>query len=157
MLETIRELALEELAPRRGARGSGAVTPAGSSASRRRAARTGAAAPARAWLEQIGRERENLRAALAWGAFEAGDVETGLRSAAALLPFWTAHALYDEGRRFLAALLSRSHESSVGPRGRSRSQAGSPGSRAMPGVRAAPARESLELLPPGEEWYRASA
>ena len=95
-------------------RRSAAGTRAGASASPRRAARTAGGSARATWLEHVGRERENLRAALAWGADERGDAETGLRTAAALQPFWTAHALYAEGQRALAALLSRSSEPTVG-------------------------------------------
>ena len=58
-----------------------------------------------AWLGQVGREQENLRAALAWAARDAR--ECGLRLAAALAPFWTAHGLIGEGRRALAAIMAR--------------------------------------------------
>ena len=104
-----------------------------------------------AWLERVGRERENLRAALAWG----GDAETGLRLAAGIGPFWIAHGLIDEGKRSLAAVLAGSREPSLG-RARALSVAGF--LRLLEGdveesERAC--RESLELSPDGEEWYRA--
>ncbi|MGH3103368.1 MAG: ATP-binding protein, partial [Gaiellaceae bacterium] len=114
MLETIREFALEQLAA------SGQ-----DEASRQRHARfflevaedggpNLRGAERSAWLEQLDRELENLRAALAWSASEAGDAETGLRLAASLLTFWTAHGFISEGAGFLAALLARSEEPSVG-------------------------------------------
>ena len=74
---------------------------------------------ARRLARRRGRERENLRAALAWS----GEGETGLRLAAALAPFWIAHGLIGEGRRSLAAVLAGSGEPSVG-RARALSVAG---------------------------------
>jgi non-specific serine/threonine protein kinase len=104
-----------------------------------------------AWLDRVGYERENLRAALAW----AGDSETGLRLAAGLAPFWITHGLLDEGKRSLATVLAGSGEPSVG-RARALSAAGflnmvsgdvEPADRAC--------RNSLTLLPAAESWYRA--
>ena len=155
MLETIRELALEELAGageeheirRRHAGWFLGVAEEGGP-------NLGGSARA-AWLERVGRERENLRAALAWSAHEHGDAETGLRSAAALLPFWTAHALFEEGGRVLAALLSRSREPTVG-RARALAVAGWLAGIEGDVGRCEPAcRESLALLPPEDDWYRA--
>jgi non-specific serine/threonine protein kinase len=155
MLETIRELALEQLAAageeheirRRHASWCLAVA---------EEAGPNAGGSARAtWLEDVDAERENLRAALAWGASEHGDAEAGLRTAAALLPFWTAHALYDEGRRSLAALLSRSGEPTAG-RARALAVAGWIAGIEGDAERCEPAcRESLALLPPADDWYRA--
>jgi predicted ATPase/DNA-binding SARP family transcriptional activator len=156
MLETIRELAGERLA-------AGGEAPAIRDAharwclamaeeggpNRRGAERTG-------WLDRAGRERENLRAALAW-AGAGGDVETGLRLAAGLAPFWTAHGLLDEGKRSVAAVLAASGEQSPG-RGRALAVSGflrmldgelEEGERAC--------RDSLPLSGRGEEWYRALA
>ena len=56
-------------------RRSEAPTRAGTSPSPRREARTGAGTSESAWLDRVGRERENLRAALAWTG-GGGDVET---------------------------------------------------------------------------------
>ena len=157
MLETIRELAVRGAG--RGRRGAGDPrprTPAGASASPRRAARTWAAALAPTWLEHVSRERENLRAALAWGADERGDAETALRIAAALQPFWTAHALYAEGQRRSSRRCSRARASRPsGARGRSRSRAGSAASRATSTTTERACSESLALLPAGDEWYQA--
>ena len=155
MLETIRELAVEQLAAggeeheirrRHASWCLGVAEEAGPNA--------GGSARA-AWLEDVGRERENLRAALAWGASGRGDAETGLRTAAALLPFWTAHALYEEAHRFLAALLSRSPEPTVG-RARALAVVGWIAGIEGDADRCEPAcRESLALLPPADDWYRA--
>ena len=87
MLETIRELAVEELAAgRRGAGDPGRGTRAGAWPSPRRAGpnRRGGRARAHVARATSSRERENLRAALAWGADERGDSETALRTAAGL-------------------------------------------------------------------------
>ena len=84
-----------------------------------------------------------------------GDAETGLRIAAALLPYWIAHGLYDEGRRFLAALLSRSRRAHPRPRA-ALAVAGWLAGIEGDVARCEPAcRESLALLPAGEDWYRA--
>ena len=105
MLETIRELAGERLAAGgeepaiRGAHARWYLAMAEEGGPNRRGAERAA------WLDRVGRERENLRAALAW-AGAGGDVETGLRLAAGLAPFWIAHGLIDEGRRSLAAVLA---------------------------------------------------
>jgi predicted ATPase/DNA-binding SARP family transcriptional activator len=155
MLETIRELALEELAAAgeeqriRGRHASWLLGVADTGGPNRRGSARAA------WLEQMAEERENLYAALTWSASEAGDPETGQRIAAALQPYWTAHGLYDEGRRFLAALRSRSREPTLG-RARALAVAGWLEGIEGDAARCEPAcHESLELLPAGEEWYRA--
>src|SRR5207244_4321177 len=57
------------------------------------------------WLERLEYERENLRSALAW-SIEQGEVEGGLRLAAALGQFWYVRGYLTEGREQLAALLA---------------------------------------------------
>ena len=156
MLETIRELAGERLAAGgeepaiRGAHARWYLAMAEEGGPNRRGAERAA------WLDRVGRERENLRAALAW-AGAGGDVETALRLAAGLAPFWIAHGLIDEGKRSLAAVLAGPREPSLG-RARALSVAGflrmlegdlEGGERAC--------RESLTLSGSGEEWYRAVA
>lgn len=68
------------------------------------ALRKGADQPA--WLVRLAREQANLRAALQRTAFR-GDVETGLRLAAALVSYWDGTGSVGEGRRWLHTLLSR--------------------------------------------------
>lgn len=152
MLETIRELASEQLAAggeelaMRAAHARWYLALAEEEGPNRRGAERAA------WLERVGREHENLRAALAWR----GDRETRLRLAAALAPFWTAHGLIDEGRRSLAAVLAVPGEPSVG-RGRALAVAGFLGlldGDVETGERTC--RESLTLLRDGD-WYRAVA
>ena len=153
MLETIRELAAERLA-------AGGEEPAIRAAHARwylavaeRGGPNRRGTERAAWLERVGRERENLRAALAWS----GDAERGLRLAAALAPFWIAHGLIGEGRRTLAAALTRAPATSVG-RTRALAVAGflalldgdlEAGERVC--------RESAAESQAGEEWYRAVA
>lgn len=57
------------------------------------------------WLEQLSRDHDNLRTALRW-AVRQGDVETGVRLATALAPFWAGHGYLNEGRRWLVAMLN---------------------------------------------------
>jgi predicted ATPase len=106
LLETAREFALEQLE----ASGETAAT------RRRHAAhflamaeeagpRLGGAEQ-RAWLEQLDRELDNLRAALSW-ARAAEDMESGLRLAVALARFWEEHGYVREGREWLESLLSQ--------------------------------------------------
>jgi predicted ATPase len=156
MLETIRELAGERLAA------NGEESAIRGAHARWYLAMTEAGGPNRrgteraAWLDRVERERANLRAALAW-AGAGGDVETGLRLAAGLAPFWTAHGLIAEGKRSLAAVLGATREPSLG-RTRALSVAGllcvldgdlEAGESAC--------RESLTRPRRGEEWYRAVA
>jgi predicted ATPase/DNA-binding SARP family transcriptional activator len=106
-----------------------------------------------AWLERVGEERENLRAALAWG----GDAEISLRLAAAMAPFWVAHGLIDEGKRSLAAVLDRAREPSLG---RAPALAAQGLLRLLDGELEGgeqASRESLTLTRPGDEWYTAVA
>jgi predicted ATPase/class 3 adenylate cyclase len=55
-----------------------------------------------AWLEQLEREHDNLRAAIDW-LLAAGRVDDALRAVSALGRFWRAHAHIREARAWLAA------------------------------------------------------
>ena len=65
-----------------------------------------------AWLDRIDRERENLRAALAWCAGEDGDAETGLRLAAALHAVLARPRPVRRGPALSRAALARTSEPS---------------------------------------------
>ena len=58
------------------------------------------------WLIRLERELDNFRAAIRW-AIDSGDVEPGLRLAAALDPFWIFGNHLREGRRHLEQLLAQ--------------------------------------------------
>ncbi len=68
-----------------------------------------------AWLDRLGDEHHNLRAALSW-AVDRGEAETGLRLAGALERFWDHRGHSAEGRRWLEALLSHDQGASPGVR-----------------------------------------
>jgi tetratricopeptide (TPR) repeat protein len=59
------------------------------------------------WLMRLDEEYDNLRAVLEWAAGE-GDGAAGLRIAGALWRFWQIRGYYQEGHRWLAALLAKS-------------------------------------------------
>jgi predicted ATPase len=107
MLETIREYALERLAEhgetealhRRHADYCLALAETAEPALKRR--------DARAWLDRLEQELDNIRAALGWG-LEHGEVETAARVSAALCSFWDLRDHLREGvERMEAALASR--------------------------------------------------
>jgi predicted ATPase/transcriptional regulator with XRE-family HTH domain len=56
-------------------------------------------------VARLEREKDNLRAALAW-ALDSGQAETALRLAGALRWFWLARGYLSEGRRWLARALT---------------------------------------------------
>ena len=61
------------------------------------------------WLERLGSEHDNLRAALSW-SLEPGNSEAAIRLAGALFQFWYIRGYVSEGRRWLkAALLAAAH------------------------------------------------
>ncbi|MEP6909195.1 MAG: BTAD domain-containing putative transcriptional regulator [Actinomycetota bacterium] len=102
MLETIREFALEQLADDEE-----------SDAVRRRHAehflKLSESEPLdgqAVWLAQIDKERDNLRAALAWSV-DAGEAGLGLRLAASLWEYWWVRGQLAEGRRWLDEALER--------------------------------------------------
>ena len=70
-----------------------------------------------AWLDRLGREHDNLRAALEW-CLETEDHDAGLRLASVLGRFWLVRGHLAEGRKWLAQLLQRSE--GVSPRVRAR-------------------------------------
>jgi tetratricopeptide (TPR) repeat protein len=112
MLETVREYALERLQ----ASGEAAA------AKRRlvdfsvglveRAEREWAGEGEDSWLATLGREQDNLRAALAASTGPPGpvgdavDAESALRLASGLKGFWRSLGLWSEGRRWLEAALA---------------------------------------------------
>ena len=56
------------------------------------------------WRDRLEREMPNLRGALRW-SIDGGDLERGMRAAAALWMFWFVRGHLAEGRQWLAALL----------------------------------------------------
>jgi predicted ATPase len=58
------------------------------------------------WLKRLGREYDNLRAALSWMR-EQNQSELGLRLAGALVRFWATRGYIGEGREWLESLLAQ--------------------------------------------------
>jgi predicted ATPase/class 3 adenylate cyclase len=101
-----------------------------------------------AWLNQLEREHENLRAALRW-AEEQGAWTHGLRLAAALGRFWEKQGHLSEGRAWLGTMLAQTEAASA-----SRAQA-----LLAAGTLAAQQSDLLEAQTLHEEalaWYRAA-
>ena len=67
-----------------------------------------------AWLSTLEGEHDNLRAALDW-AERTGDVDTGLRTAAAIWRFWLQRGRLSEGRGRLERLLATPGVAARGP------------------------------------------
>jgi predicted ATPase/DNA-binding SARP family transcriptional activator/DNA-binding CsgD family transcriptional regulator len=61
------------------------------------------------WLDRLQTEHDNIRAVFAW-ALGNGDKSLGLRLAGALVEYWMACGLYDEGRGWPEALLAEEGE-----------------------------------------------
>ena len=61
------------------------------------------------WLNRLAEEHDNLLAALTWAEAHVAS-ETGMRLAAALLPFWAARGLFYEGRGWLTRWLAHANE-----------------------------------------------
>jgi len=59
----------------------------------------------KAWLQQLNREQDNLRASMSW-ALKHHQGEMAQRMAGALQPFWFARGYWNEGRRWLEESLS---------------------------------------------------
>lgn len=66
----------------------------------------------KAWLQRLGREQDNVRAALLWG-FEHQEAEFILRLVGALWQYWGARGQWSEGRRWLEEALSLAGEVQV--------------------------------------------
>ena len=64
-------------------------------------------------IDELDREHDNLRAALAWSADEPGQAAAGLRLAAALWRFWEIRGHAVEGRTWLERLLEGSTDASL--------------------------------------------
>jgi predicted ATPase len=105
MLETVREYCRELLAEA-GETESTALAHleyyAGLAIQFRREIRTAAQA---SWLERLGREHDNVRAALAW-AVDCGRAEAGLRLAGAMWLFWDIAGHRQEGLAWIESLLA---------------------------------------------------
>jgi predicted ATPase/class 3 adenylate cyclase len=67
-----------------------------------------------AWLDRLGRDQDNLRAALRW-AVESDQAETGLLIAAAIWRFWQLRDHLAEGEAWLTELLSAPSASDATP------------------------------------------
>jgi predicted ATPase/class 3 adenylate cyclase len=68
---------------------------------------------AAAWYDRLDREHDNLRAALSW-ARDQGEVEMGLRLAAAACRFWWVRGYCGEGRSWLEELFAASADDPAG-------------------------------------------
>ncbi len=68
----------------------------------------------KAWLKQLNREQDNLRAALHWG-IENREAEFAQRMAGALQPFWLTRGYWSEGRRWLEEALAMDSGAALAP------------------------------------------
>ena len=62
-----------------------------------------------AWMDRLEAEHDNMRAALSWW-MEAGEAESALRMAGALVWFWTVRGHFSEGRRWSEEALVKVEE-----------------------------------------------
>jgi predicted ATPase len=113
-LETIRELALEQLA----ASGDENATRGRHAGFFLGVAEDGGpnlrGAERAAWLARLDLELENVRASLAWSACDEGDEELGLRLAGALLTYWMSRGSFVEGATAADALVRPSTAPTLG-------------------------------------------
>jgi hypothetical protein len=94
------------------------------------------------WLGRLEREHDNFRAALAW-ARERGEVELGLRLAAALTMFWYMRGSFTEGHGWVEGLLAlaqapRAAGVGAGDSARARDRAEDDGGAGAPGGEGTP-------------------
>lgn len=61
------------------------------------------------WLDWLEAEYDNIRAAISW-SLESEQIETGLRIAIALYPFWTIRDYVEEGLAWIERLLAQAEE-----------------------------------------------
>ena len=69
------------------------------------------------WLDRLGQEHDNMRAALSW-SLEHGEAELALRLGGALRWFWYMEGYYGEGRTWLEAVLVKDGRASAQARAR---------------------------------------
>jgi predicted ATPase len=105
LLYVVREFALEQLAASGDAEALRRAHAEHFLALAERAEPEPAGPEAVVWLGRLESEHNNLRAALGW-ARERGEVETGLRLAAALQKFWWVRGHLREGRAWVEGLLA---------------------------------------------------
>ena len=123
MLETVREFGLEQLADRGESDAVQAAHAAYFLALAERAAPEWWGSQPAAWLDRLGSEYDNLRAALAWAAAR-GDAELGARLAIALHWFWRLRGPVNEGRQWTEMMLVDADRVSPGPRASLMARAG---------------------------------
>jgi predicted ATPase/class 3 adenylate cyclase len=75
----------------------------------------------RRWMDRLDAEHDNVRAALAWGSREGGDLDSGLRLVSLLKYFWFVRGYQAEGRGWCMTMLAQ-------PGGEARFRAGAYGS-----------------------------
>jgi predicted ATPase/DNA-binding NarL/FixJ family response regulator len=111
MLETIREYGLERLAASGEIEEVRRVHAAYFLALAEEASLKTEGIEQSAWLRQLDREHDNLRAAMAWSLEQTGSGrEMALRLGIALLPFWNTRGYHSEGRSFLERALVSSDD-----------------------------------------------
>ena len=76
------------------------------------------------WLNRLQADHDNLRAALFWSLGDDGDVEIGVRIAAALSRFWQLRSYLSEGQRWLDLALASSNEEPASSRAKALTGAG---------------------------------